>query len=183
MSDWCLSEWVLARWWHPVASSEALDLLYRAMCAVSYCRIAMAIKTASKVGVLFDCHFVDCRPGSRWGNTEWVVARWRLPGVSSVGMVQANAEKLLNRNKIKSFNQCPKLSSRQCPNEYKCITTTTPPYVILITNPPPHKLYTHLSWALLFHLICNTPIENRGLSVDLRPFCTSWGWKNSKKMA
>jgi hypothetical protein len=61
------------------------------------------------------------------------------------GMVQANVgQKLLKRNKIKSFNQCPKLSCGQCPNEYKRITRTTPPYVILIINPP-NKLYTHLS--------------------------------------
>ncbi len=51
----------------------------------------MAINMASKVGVLFDCCFVDCRPGGRWGNTEQVVARWRLPGASSVAL------KLLHR--------------------------------------------------------------------------------------
>jgi hypothetical protein len=69
-----------------VASSEALDLLYQAMRAVLYRRIVMAIKTASKVGVLFDCRFVDCRPGGRRGDTERVVARWRLPGASSVAL-------------------------------------------------------------------------------------------------
>jgi hypothetical protein len=42
-----------------VDSSEALGLLYQAMHAVLYRRIAMAIKTASNVGVLFDCRFVD----------------------------------------------------------------------------------------------------------------------------
>jgi hypothetical protein len=46
---------ILARWWCPVASSEALDLLHRAMCAVTYRRIAMAIKMASFVGVFVDC--------------------------------------------------------------------------------------------------------------------------------
>ena len=45
-----LSEQVLAQWWHPVASSEALDLLHRAMREVLYCCIVMAIKMASKVG-------------------------------------------------------------------------------------------------------------------------------------
>ena len=55
MSDWWLLEQVLARWWHPVASSESLDLLHWAMRAVSYHRIVMAIKTASKVGVFVDC--------------------------------------------------------------------------------------------------------------------------------
>ena len=33
----------LARWRHPVASSEAMDMLYRAMCPASYRCIAMAI--------------------------------------------------------------------------------------------------------------------------------------------
>jgi hypothetical protein len=50
-----LSEQVLAQWWHPVASSEALDLLQRAMRAVLYRRIAMVIKAASFVGVFVDC--------------------------------------------------------------------------------------------------------------------------------
>ncbi len=58
MSGCMLLEQVLARWWNPVASSEALNHLYWAMRAVSYCCIAMAIKTASKVGVLFDCCFL-----------------------------------------------------------------------------------------------------------------------------
>jgi len=40
------------------------------MHAVSYRCIAMAIKTASKVGVLFDCCFVDCCPNGRWGDME-----------------------------------------------------------------------------------------------------------------
>ncbi len=38
---------ILARWWRPVASSEALDLLHQAMHAVLYQLIAMAIKTAT----------------------------------------------------------------------------------------------------------------------------------------
>jgi hypothetical protein len=37
----------LARWWHPVASSEALDVLCRAMHPTSYRCIAMAIEIAS----------------------------------------------------------------------------------------------------------------------------------------
>jgi hypothetical protein len=44
-----LLEQVLAQWWHPVASSEALDLLHWAMRVVLYRRIAMAIKTANFV--------------------------------------------------------------------------------------------------------------------------------------
>ncbi len=69
-----------------MASSKALDLLYQVMCTVLYRRIAMAIKTASKVGVLFGCCFVDCCPGGSRGDTEQVVVQWRLPGASSVAL-------------------------------------------------------------------------------------------------
>ena len=68
---------MLAQWWHPLASSEALDPLHWPMCAVSYRRIAMAIKTACKVGVFIHCCVVDCHPGVRGSNTEQAVARWR----------------------------------------------------------------------------------------------------------
>ena len=51
MSDWVLLERVLARWWRLVASLKATNLLHQAILVVSYRRIAMAIKTASKVGV------------------------------------------------------------------------------------------------------------------------------------
>ena len=50
-----LSEQVLAQWWQPVASIEALDLLHWAMHAVLYRHIVVVIKTASKVGIFFDC--------------------------------------------------------------------------------------------------------------------------------
>jgi hypothetical protein len=59
----------LAQWWLPVASSEALDLLHWAMRAVMYRRIAMAIKTATFLGVFVDCCLFACCPGGRWGNT------------------------------------------------------------------------------------------------------------------
>jgi hypothetical protein len=36
----------LAQWRHPVASSEALDMLHQTMCPASYCYIAMAIEIA-----------------------------------------------------------------------------------------------------------------------------------------
>jgi hypothetical protein len=64
-----LSDIILAQWGRPVASSEALDLLYWAMRAVTYRRIAMAIKTAIFLGVFVDCCLFACCPGSRWGNT------------------------------------------------------------------------------------------------------------------
>ncbi len=60
-----------------MASSEAQDPLHRAMRAVSYRRIAMAIKTTRKVGVFIHRCVVDCRPGIHGSNTERVVARWR----------------------------------------------------------------------------------------------------------
>ena len=50
VSDWAISERVLARWWCLVAFMKALDLLHQAMCVVQYRRIAMAIKMAIKVG-------------------------------------------------------------------------------------------------------------------------------------
>jgi hypothetical protein len=69
-----LSGIILARWRHPVASSEALDLLHQAMCTVTYWRIAMAIKMAIFARVFVDCCLYACCPGGRWGNTEQVVA-------------------------------------------------------------------------------------------------------------
>ena len=44
---------IRAQWQQPVASVEALDLLYWAMHAVLYRRIAMARETASKLGTFF----------------------------------------------------------------------------------------------------------------------------------
>jgi hypothetical protein len=59
-----LSTIILARWWRPVASTKALDLLHWAMCVVWYRRTAAAIKTASKVGVFVDCCLFACCPGA-----------------------------------------------------------------------------------------------------------------------
>jgi hypothetical protein len=39
----------LDQWQHPVASSEALDVLHRVMCPASYRRIHMAIKIVSNL--------------------------------------------------------------------------------------------------------------------------------------
>ncbi len=44
-----LLEQIFAQWWHPVASSEALDLLHWEICVVLYRRTATAIKMASMV--------------------------------------------------------------------------------------------------------------------------------------
>ncbi len=81
-----LSNIILARWQRPVASSEALDLLHWAMRAVTFQRIAMAIKMATFLDGFVDCCLFACCPGSHWGDTEQVVARWRLPGASSVAL-------------------------------------------------------------------------------------------------
>ena len=77
---------ILARWQRPVVFSEALDLLCQAMLAVTYRRITMAIKTASKVSVFFHCCFACCYHGGHWGNTEQVVARCRRPVASRVAL-------------------------------------------------------------------------------------------------
>jgi hypothetical protein len=77
---------ILAQWRHPVASSKALDLLHWVMCAVLYRRTAAAMNMATFLGVFVDCCLFACCPGGHWGNTERVVARWRLPGASSVAL-------------------------------------------------------------------------------------------------
>jgi hypothetical protein len=69
-----------------VASSEALDLLYRGMHAVLYRRTTAAIETASFLGVFVDCCLFACCPGGRWGNTERVLARCRRPVASGVAL-------------------------------------------------------------------------------------------------
>ncbi len=81
-----LSGIILTQWRRPEASSEALNLLHWAMCAVMYRRIAMAIKMASFAGVFVDCCLYACCPGGRWGNTEQVVARCRRPVASGVAL-------------------------------------------------------------------------------------------------
>jgi hypothetical protein len=75
---------ILARWWCLVASNKALNLLHQAMCAVTYWRIAMAINTASFLGVFIDCCLFACCPGGSWGNTEQVVAQCRHPVASRI---------------------------------------------------------------------------------------------------
>jgi hypothetical protein len=77
---------ILAQWRRLVASNKALNLLHWAMCAVTYRRIAMAIKTASFLGVFADCCLFACCPGGRWGNAEQVVAQCRRPVASGVAL-------------------------------------------------------------------------------------------------
>jgi hypothetical protein len=86
MSSYMLLDIILAQWHHPVASSKALDLLHQAMSAVLYWCTAAAMNMATFLGVFVDCCLFACCPGSRWGNTEQVVAQWRLPEASSVAL-------------------------------------------------------------------------------------------------
>jgi hypothetical protein len=81
-----LSAAIFARWWRLVASNKALNLLHWAMCAVTYRRITIAIKTASFLGVFVDCCLCACCPGGRWGNTEQVVTRCRHQVASGVAL-------------------------------------------------------------------------------------------------
>jgi hypothetical protein len=50
----------LARWWHPVALSEALGVLYRAMRPAPYHRIRMAIEIASDLPALLMSPYCCC---------------------------------------------------------------------------------------------------------------------------
>jgi hypothetical protein len=77
---------ILARWRRPVASSDALDLLHRAMRAVTYWHITMAIKMATKVDVLLHRCFVCHCLGGRWGDMEQVVAQWWRPVASGIAL-------------------------------------------------------------------------------------------------
>ncbi len=81
-----LSGVILAQWQRPVASIEALDLLHQAMRAVTYRRIAMAIKMAIFARVFVDCCLYACCPGGRWGDTKQVVTRCRRPVASVVAL-------------------------------------------------------------------------------------------------
>jgi hypothetical protein len=50
---WGYMAQALNQWWHPVALSEALDVLHWVMCPASYRCIAMAIKIASSLPAFF----------------------------------------------------------------------------------------------------------------------------------
>jgi hypothetical protein len=63
------------------------------MHAVTYRRITMAIKLATKAGVFLYCCFVCCCPGGRWGNTEQVVTQWQCPEASGVALDMLHWEK------------------------------------------------------------------------------------------
>jgi hypothetical protein len=81
-----LSHIILTQLRCPVASCEALDLLHRAMGAVTYRRITMAIKMPTFLGVFVDCCLFACCPGNRWGDTYQVVTLWQRPVASRVAL-------------------------------------------------------------------------------------------------
>jgi hypothetical protein len=56
------------------------------MCTVLYRHTTAAINMATFLGVFVDCCLFACCPGSRWGNTEQVVARWWHPVDSRVAL-------------------------------------------------------------------------------------------------
>jgi hypothetical protein len=103
--QWLLMATIFAQSWRPVASSEALDLLYQAMCAVLYRRTTTAIKMASKVGAFVCCYFVCYCPGGHQGNTEQVVARWQRSVASSLAlnMMHPAMHFVLHRHIHKAF--------------------------------------------------------------------------------
>ncbi len=77
---------ILAWLRHLVACNKVLNLLYWAMHVVLYRWTAAAIKMASLFSTFFNCHFVCCCPGGRWGLTEQVVSQWRCPVASRVAL-------------------------------------------------------------------------------------------------
>ena len=84
VSDWVLSEQVLARWWCVAAFMKALDLLHQGMRVVMpHCNFH---RNGHQSGYIIHCCFVCCCPGGRQGNTERVVARWRRPVASGVAL-------------------------------------------------------------------------------------------------
>ena len=85
-NHWGDTEQVVARCRRPVASRVAVDMPHWAMPSVLLRHTAVAIKMASLAGVFVDRCLYACCPGSRWGNTEQVVARCRRPVASGVAL-------------------------------------------------------------------------------------------------
>ncbi len=69
-----------------MASNKALNLLHRAMCTVTYRRVAIAIKTVTFLGAFVDCCLFACCPGGHWGNTKQVVAQCQRLVASGVAL-------------------------------------------------------------------------------------------------
>ncbi len=100
--DWLqLSAPILAWWRQPVAFIVALIPLYRAMCAVSYLRIATAIEMAKKYGIFVYCCLVCiwpcCPPGQYSAKTRPMAASSGIkcspgppPSVNVLGIAQVH---------------------------------------------------------------------------------------------
>jgi hypothetical protein len=89
-----LSTAILAQWQHPVASTEALDLLRCAMCVVLHRHTAATIKMASKVGpwpffLPPFCLMLHWQPLGQYGATSPPMAAssgfWSSPGHVPLG--------------------------------------------------------------------------------------------------
>ena len=65
---WCNTAQALAQWQHPVAPSEALDVLYRAMRPLLYRCVRMAIEIASNLPA-FLVLLIHCCPLTWLNNT------------------------------------------------------------------------------------------------------------------
>ncbi len=76
------------------------------MHAVLNRQIAMAVKTARKVGVFIHRCVVDCRPGVRGSDTERVVARWWRPVASDMAL------DILNRAMPHELLQCLRMATK-----------------------------------------------------------------------
>ncbi len=75
-------------------------------------------------------------------------------------------QKLLKVTKVRVLIHVLNTGSRHCSNKPKRNRITTLAYAIMSVISPQYNIYTHLSQALLFRLMCHTPINNRGLSID-----------------
>jgi len=75
MSDWCISEWVLAWWRRLLAFMKATNLLHQALRTIVPPH-RNGHRNGQQSGYILHLCFVCCRPGGRRGDTEQVVSRW-----------------------------------------------------------------------------------------------------------
>jgi hypothetical protein len=67
-------------------------------------------RNGQQSGHILHCHFVFCRPGGRWGDTEQVVARWRRL------VAFMKALDLLHRTMCAVLNHCTAMSIEMASN-------------------------------------------------------------------
>ncbi len=120
-----------------MASSKALDLLHRAMCAVLYWQTAAAINMATFLGVFVDCCLFACCPGGRWGDTERVVARWRRPLASGVAldMLHWAMHLVLHRLTTMAIKMANVVLEEKVPTELKVLLTLSGTLTSLLNTP------------------------------------------------